>query len=269
MRIGLLGCGAIGRAVADAVLTGDLPGIRISVIMTHTTAPAQATALNAHWTTQIEDVLASDAEVILEVAGVATLRQHALRIVQHGKHLMLMSAAALVDGPFRQQLITEATHHQCEVIVAAGAIGGLDVLRAARQRGALDEVIYTSTKHPRSLMGAPYLEANGIDISQLASPQMLYEGPAGEVMLAFPQNVNVAAAVSLAGIGFERTRVRIIADPVAQRTTHALLARGDFGILQLQIDSSPHPDNPRTSYLACLGAISALAYRQSPFKVGG
>jgi aspartate dehydrogenase len=180
-----------------------------------------------------------------------------------------MSAAALVDAQFRQQLITEATHHQCEVTVASGAIGGLDALRAARQSGTLDEVIYTSTKHPRSLMGAPYLVANGIDISNLNTHQVLYDGPAGDAMQAFPQNVNVAAAVSLAGLGFERTRVRVIADPATQRTTHALMARGGFGVLQLQLESSPHPANPKTSYLACLGAISALAYRQSPFKVGG
>jgi aspartate dehydrogenase len=269
MRIALLGCGAIGGAVADAVIAGDLPGIQVVMVVTRSSPPAQLGALGATWSACPDDLLTSNAEVVLEAAGPSVVRRYALPLINAGKHLIVMSVSSLVHAEFQRQLVRAAEANHCDVIVSAGAIGGLDILRAARQRGALDQVTFTTAKHPRGLAGAPYITDNQIDLPAIQSRELVFEGTAEQAVTAFPQNVNVAAAVSLAGLGFQRTVVRVIADPALQQTTHTLEASGGFGTLRLQIESAPHPSNPRTSYMACLGAMATLAQCQSRFKVGG
>ena len=122
----------------------------------------------------------------------------------------------------------------------------------------------TSTKRPGALMGQPYLVEHSIDLDGLDEPLTVFEGPATEACVAFPKSTNIAAAVSLAGIGFDHTRV--VADPETPRTIHTLRARGAFGELQLTLQNCPHPENPRTTYLACLSPVAALKNLQTAIR---
>ncbi len=269
MRLGMLGCGTIGSIVADAVLAGELNGVEIVAIASLAPMPPQADKLHAKWSTDPQELIGSEADVVLEAASQAVARQHAVDVIRSGKHLILMSVGALAEPAFRSALVTEANTRGREVVIPSGAIGALDVLRAARQRGALSKVTLTTTKHPRGLVGAPYLADKKFDLLKIKTRRVLFDGPASQAVPAFPKNVNVAASVSLAGLGFDQTRVRVVADPKARLTRHTLEAQGTFGKLFLEIEAQPHPDNPKTSYLACLAAIAAVAQFGSALKVGG
>jgi aspartate dehydrogenase len=265
----MLGCGAIGGAVADAVLAGDVPGVRIVAIASMLPEPPQTQALGARWTESPEELAQSGAEVILEAASQSVARKYAVDLLRSGKHLILMSVGALADSDFLHRLIEAARDAGREIVVPAGAIGGLDILRSARQRGALSYVTLTTAKHPRGLAGAPYVAEHHIDVLSIESRQVLFDGNAQEAVAAFPQNVNVAASVSLAGLGFERTRVQVVADPDLKRTTHLLEAGGLFGELKMRLENAVHPQNPKTSYLACLSAIEAVSQFKAALRVGG
>lgn len=134
--------------------------------------------------------------------------------------------------------------------------------------GGLTSVEIVSTKHPRGLEGAPYLVENNIDLSGLTEPEVVFQGSAREAARGFPKNVNVAVALSLAGIGVDRTVVTIVADPSATRTLHEVRARGEFGELHTTVRNLVHPENPKTSYLAALSAIRTLRKLTEPIQVG-
>ena len=118
------------------------------------------------------------------------------------------------------------------------------------------------------LVGAPHVEALGIKLETIEKETLLFEGTASEAVKAFPANVNVAATISLAGIGFERTKVRVIADPTLSRNVHEITVEGEFGKLSTRVENLPSPENPKTSYLAALSAISTLKKILSPVQIG-
>jgi aspartate dehydrogenase len=140
----------------------------------------------------------------------------------------------------------------------------LDGLRAAREAG-LDTVTLTTRKPPKGLEGAPCLVANGIDVSELAEETVVFDGTATEAVQAFPKNVNVAAALSLAGIGPERTQVRVIADPKATVNSHEVVAEGSFGRLRTVTENKLSPRNPKSSYLASLSACAEIRMAAAAF----
>jgi aspartate dehydrogenase len=166
---------------------------------------------------------------------------------------------ALADEAFYDGLRAAAETHGRHVFLPAGAVGGLEALAAAAVAG-LDTVVLTTTKPPQALPNVPP--------EALERAVCIYEGPAREAVQRFPQNVNVAAAVSLAGIGFERTVVRVVADPAATRNRHRVEARGACGEMTFEFHLLPSPDNPKTSYLASLSAIRLLRRLSEAVRVG-
>ncbi|HEY8139782.1 MAG TPA: aspartate dehydrogenase domain-containing protein, partial [Nitrososphaera sp.] len=119
-------------------------------------------------------------------------------------------------------------------------------------------ITLTTTKNPKALAGAPFFNTSEIKCESIASRSVIYEGPAAEAVRAFPANVNVAAVLSLAGIGPEKTRVKIVADPSVTTNQHEILATGSFGDMRISVNNVPSPGNPKTSYLAILSAIECL-----------
>ena len=152
-------------------------------------------------------------------------------------------------------------------MVPTGAIAGLDAIRAARI-GGLDEVQLRTTKPPRALAGAPGLRGLGVDLDHLAGPVVVFDGTAADAVIAFPANLNVVAALSLAGIGPDRTRVVLVADPAGTSNIHEITARGAFGELSIRLDNRPTPGNPKTSHLASLSAIALLRGLSEAVRVG-
>jgi len=208
-----------------------------------------------------------DVQLIIEAASQEAVRQYALKVIREGKDLMVMSTGALLDETLLQRIIGLARRYKRKVYVPSGAIVGLDNIKSAALE-KIESITLTTTKPPASFEGAPYIKQKGIDLSSIKEPMILYEGPAREAVKLFPRNVNVAASLSLAGIGAERTYVKIIADPHAEGITHEIRVKGAFGELVTKTINRPFPDNPKTSYIAALSAIATLRRISGYLNVG-
>lgn len=269
MKVGLIGYGSIGRLLAQAMWdgrAGDATLIAIKDVFE--VAPFPQSDDSPIYTTDIEVFLNADLDLVVEAASQAVLRQYAPGVLQRGLDLLAMSVGAFANLAFLTELTDLARRYSCNILLPSGAIGALDALSAA----AIDEmqqVTLTTTKPPAALKGVDFLAAQEVDLDALDAPTCVYEGPAEEAVELFPQNVNVAATLSLAGVGVKDTRVRIVADPQATRNTHRVEARGAFGELRLELNLHPSPHNPKTSYLAPLSAIRLLKKLSEPIKIGG
>ena len=257
--IGILGCGAIGRGLAKAVDDGKVGGAALVALFDESPGAAQDLAQQLKSSPIVsfsfEEFMDTEGmALVVEAASQEAARQRAEAIVSRGKHLLMMSTGALLDAALFSRLGALARQTGRRVLAPSGAIGGIDAIRASRD--GLEEVVLTTRKPPETLVdtGIATQDAPGA----LTSSQVVFDGNAVEAVRRFPFNVNVAATLSLAGIGPERTRVRIIADPEAKGNIHEIYARGSSGVMRFTMENVPHPDNPRTSYLALLSAIETL-----------
>jgi aspartate dehydrogenase len=151
--------------------------------------------------------------------------------------------------------------------VPSGGIGGLDALKAACAAG-VDEVEIAVTKPPAAWQGIPYVERLGVDLDRLTGPVTLFDGTAREGVPHFPANVNIAAVLAMAGVGFDRTRLKVVADPALRFNTHHISVRGRTGTISIKLESVPSPDNPKTALLACYSALAAIKAFGSPVRYG-
>ena len=257
IAVGIVGMGVIGRAIARAVTT-DLPGVTLAGVTVR--APAKAAGYPALPLPEL--ILRSD--LIVEAATQAALRDFGPSVLEAGKDLMVLSVGALV-GVLDEWARLAETHH-CRILVPSGAIAGLDGVKGARE-SAITSVTMETRKPPRGLAGAPYIEQNRIDLDAITRETLIFEGPATEAVRAFPANVNVVAALSLAGVGPERTRIRIFAVPGQERNQHRVTIEGEFGRLAIEIENVPS-ENPRTGKLSYLSAIAMLRELGASVHVG-
>jgi aspartate dehydrogenase len=201
---------------------------------------------------------------VVELAGQDAVRQHGEAVLAAGKDLLLISIGALGDDELYERLSRAAEEHGSRLLLPSGAIGGLDAVSSAAL-GGLDEVTITTRKPPAALQTDT--ERDAWLSSNQTDPVLLYEGAAREAVRLFPANVNVAAALSLAGVGFDRTFIRIYADPSVSRNTHEVHARGWFGELRFTMMNIP-TENPKTGRITALSVISTLRKLNAPLRVG-
>jgi aspartate dehydrogenase len=190
------------------------------------------------------------ADVVVEVAGHGALAQYGVAALKQGSDLVITSIGALADQALWLSLQQAAT--RSKILLPAGAVAGIDALAAARL-GGLDQVRYSSRKPPASLS----------DTLPLDRESVVFEGNARDAALQFPKNANVAATIALAGIGFEKTEVRIIADPALTQNVHVLEATGNFGTFTMTIAGRPLPSNPKSSSLTAMSLLRCIENRQS------
>jgi aspartate dehydrogenase len=202
-------------------------------------------------------LLAARPDVVVEAASHDAVREHAAPLLQAGVSLIVLSGGALHDDALRGRLERLAAEKKAFLYVPSGGIGGLDALKAVVAAGC-DEVEIAVTKPPAAWKNIPYVEQLGVDLDRLPAPRTLFEGTAREGVPHFPQNVNIAAVLSMAGIGFDRTRLKVVADPALKLNTHTITVRGRTGTISLKFESVPFPDNPKTAMLACYSALAAL-----------
>jgi aspartate dehydrogenase len=275
LRIAVVGAGAIGRQLVLGVSRGDAGAARVVAIAD---VPERRNALEALGSevaggappalvTDARGVTAASPDVVVEAAGPAVVRDHAEHWLAAGADVLVMSVGALADANLLARLETAARVAGRSVLVPSGAIGGLDAVRAARLAG-LDSVELRTTKAPRSLAGAPGIVSAGIDLDVITGPTVVFEGNALDAVSAFPANLNVVAALSLAGLGPERTRVVLVADPAETRNVHEIRASGAFGELTLRFANLPSAENPKTSALAPYAALALLRRRAEAIQVG-
>jgi aspartate dehydrogenase len=203
----------------------------------------------------------------VEAASHEAVREHAEPLLRQGVAVIVLSAGALCDDALRARLERAAEAGGALLYVPSGGIAGLDALKAACVAG-VEEVTIAVTKPPVAWKDIPYVDAMKLDLENLKAPCTIYEGPAREGVPLFPANVNIAAALSLAGIGFDRTRLKVVADPALTHNTHFIEIRGKSGNISIKVENVPALENPKTAWLACYSALAALKLARSPIRYG-
>jgi len=258
-RIGLLGCGAIGTQIALAIDSGKIPATLTHVYDQSKEASDLLVSKLKNKPEIVENshLLSSNSvDLVVEAASQDAVKDVALSVLQNRKDLMIMSVGALLDESVFEVLSDACKEFKKTIYLPSGAIAGLDALKSVQDE--LDSVTLTTTKHPRSLKGAKFFETSDIDIDKINQVTTIFEGTSKEAVNLFPTNINVAALLSLAGLGSEKTKVRIIADPNTDKNTHQIDAKGKFGKMSFTIENVPDESNPKTSRLAILSAIKRL-----------
>lgn len=271
MRVGLIGVGSIGGYLLDAIHQGLAGPLELAGLAATRAGQARlaerASQVGCRFTTDPLELVDFGAELVVEAASQAAVRQYAIPVLERGAHLLLMSVGALADQRFLEQVRAAAARAGRRVYLPPGALGGLDAIRSAAVEG-LEAVTLITSKPPRALAGAPFFDQHAVDLEATTERTVLFDGPAREAVRLFPANVNVAAALSLAGLGPDRTRMQVVADPGLERNVHEIVARGSFGELRLRLSNVPSPANPRTSLLACLSLLATLRRISDPIQLG-
>jgi len=256
MKIGIIGEGAIGRYVAGGLTER---GLGPHVILVRSDHAGEVTD-GIPRVRSVAD-LPGGLDLMVDCAGHAALAEHGCAILARGIGLITVSLGALADPTLADNLARAARSGGSQLHLASGAIGALDSLRAARV-GGLDEVTYVGRKPPRGWRGSPAEAA--LDLDTLEAEAVHFEGTAREAATAYPKNANVAAAVALAGAGFDETRVQLVADPCITDNIHEIHASGAFGRFSFRIEGQTLPDNPRSSALAAMSVIAAIEREIAP-----
>ena len=257
MRVSIIGCGSIGSTLAKAA--DEMPDVKRIYLMDIDKPIAEKLAASLKKAIVIDDVEEElyHCDLVVESCTQAGAKLILPKVVARGVDIMVMSVGALVDDDFRAMVFEKAKASEAKIYIPTGALSGTDGLRSA-SADRIDSVELITTKGPKSLGGVEYLMNKGIDVASLTDKTVVFSGPAREAVKDFPKNINVAATVSLLGIGFDKTHVTIILDPKSNTNEHILKVKGAFGEMSCTTHNVPEPSNPKTSHLASLPAISAL-----------
>ncbi|MFA5335322.1 MAG: aspartate dehydrogenase [Candidatus Omnitrophota bacterium] len=267
IRIGIIGCGTIGSRIAghiDRNLKGKAELVALSDKDLQNALRLAGSLKSRPRITDIDKLIKASG-LVIEAASASVSEDIARRAVRSGKDVMIMSTGGLLKG--YKGIFALAGKSRAKIYLPSGAICGLDGLKGA-MRSKISKVTLTTTKPPEGFRGAPYVVKNKIDLGKIRKDKVLFEGDAMQAMEGFPANINVAATLSLCGIGPGNTKVRIIASPGAKRNVHEVEAEGDFGKLTARTENVPSPGNPRTSYMAILSAIATLDGIMGKVKIG-
>lgn len=265
IKVGIAGFGTIGRVVARHIEASELP-LALAGVSAGDRGRAEVAMAALQTPVPILDTaeLVASCDVIVDCAPTAAFRDIAETTLRAGKTLVTVSGAALMQWPEAVEL---ARAHNGRIILATGALLGLDAVRAAAI-GTIHSVTMVTRKPVKSLIKAEHVVRNKIDLSGLTAPLKIFEGTAREGAVAFPANVNVAAALGMAGVGPDRTHLEIWADPMLERNTHRILVDSDSARLELAIENVPTDENPGTGRITALSIVAALQDLVSPIRIG-
>jgi aspartate dehydrogenase len=264
MRIAIVGLGPIGRKVAQ-VLDDGIDGLTLSAVAVGNPDKHRDFLAGLRHPPAIcaIDELVEVADLVIECAPSHLVEAIVGPFVSRGKTAIVLSAGALLR---HDHLIALARRHGGQIVVPTGALIGLDAVTAAAE-GTINSVRMVSRKPLRGFAGAPYVVENGIDIENLTEPTKIFEGPAREAATGFPANLNVAVALSLAGIGPDRTVLEVWADPAATRNQHRIEVDADSASFSMAIENIPS-DNPKTGRITALSVIAFLRKQRAALRVG-
>jgi len=266
LRVAVAGLGAVGMTVARRLDEG-LPGLRLAAVSARDRerAAQKLAAFRASVPVEPLERLPEVADVVVECLPSAVFREVAEATIRARRVLVVVSGGCLLAHP---DLVELARERGSKVIVPTGALLGLDAVQAAAQ-GTIDSVRMVTRKPPGGLAGAPHLIQQGIDLADLGGKAVkVFEGPAREAVRGFPANVNVAAALSMAGIGADRTTIEIWADPAVDRNMHTIYVESDSARFQMEINNIPSDENPKTGRITALSVIAAIRKLGAPLVIG-
>jgi aspartate dehydrogenase len=263
MIVGILGCGAIGTEICRGLNKAQIKAKlfftdrhieRAMKLKKESKMPSEVGSIHD---------LVNIADLVVECASQQAVRDIALQVLQRGKNLMILSVGALLNSEFRKEIYETARQNNCNVYVPSGAIGCIDAVKAA-SIGEIQSITLTTIKPPSGFADAPYVKDHNVDLS---TKRLIFEGTAKEAILGFPENVNVSATLSLAGVGSQRTTVRIMVDPALSKNVHELEAEGDIGRFYARFENVP-TENQKTSKLAAYSATAMIMQILGSVQVG-
>lgn len=250
MKIAIIGTGAISTYVQNKLFDQD---IKVAAFIVRQ-GKEGATSSGTPCVSSVSE-LEKNISLLVDCAGHEALKMYGAEALEAGLDVLSVSLGALADKSLEQRLNEAAVNGGSKLHLTSGAIGGLDALRAA-SIGKVDYVKYTGRKPPKGWVGSPAQDK--LDLDKLEKPAVHFKGSAREAAIGYPKNANVAAAVALSSLGFDKTEVELIADPTISANIHEIEARGDFGEMRFNIMGNSLPDNPRSSALAAMSVVSAL-----------
>lgn len=269
MKIGIIGCGFIGTTIAGALdLKDEVEEIHLIDLDFENTADLSS-KLSKGIAHPIDDMdgFTDASELVVEAASQEAVSSLLPDIVAKDKDIMILSVGALVDDQLWSGLKKTARVNGSRIYIPSGAIAGVDGIYSGSMAD-IDCITLTVRKPPRGLSLPSSMAHLAGELKNLSEPLTLFEGNAREAVKMFPKNVNVAATIAISGIGFDRTEVKIIADPGVQRNKQMIEVRGRFGEMRIEMKNQPSTTNPRTSYMAPLSAIAVIEKLLSGVFIG-
>ncbi len=274
-EIAIVGCGVIGSELAQNIDKNKIPNCSLSIILdidknklkTVFDKLTHKPTVFSNFKDFMESAQFKKIDLVIEAASITAASLYGIDILKGGKDLMIMSIGVFSDYDFYREIIHLINMKSGNVFLPSGAIGGIDLIRSIKNH--IDSVTLTTTKNNKSLKGAPFFTNFKINVDEILSEQVIFEGNAEDAIKQFPSNVNVSALISLAGIGFKHTNVKIVVDPDVTNNIHEIDVKWKFGEFTIKIINRPSPENPKTSYLAILSALECLRSICSPdLKIG-
>lgn len=265
-KVGILGCGAIGTETAKALCSEFKEKAVLHAICDTDSTAVRLFYDNIGRKIQVLEIdeLCKQVDMVVEAASSDIVPELIRLAEKHSADVLVMSVGGLLG---EEEHIANLKRKGLHLYIPSGAVSGLDALKAGMM-GQVDVVQLTTKKPVEGLRGAPYLEENGIDLDSIMDQQVIFEGNACEAIRAFPKNINVAATVSLAGIGLDKTQVKVLVSPKFRRNSHELYVKGSFGTLRCITENVPSPSNPKTSYLAALSCMAILRKVLEGMEIG-
>jgi len=262
MKLGVIGCGAIGSVLCRFIDNEleDCPLVAVCDVDKEKVTKLVDSLESKPDILDIDELI-DRSDLVVEAVSPSIVGELMQKCIDKKKHLMVMSVGGVIQNI---DLLDKLT---ARLFIPSGAICGIDGVKAANIEN-IDSVVITSTKSPKSLKGAPYLAEKGIDVEGIKEKETIFEGNALEAIKGFPKNVNVSAVLSLAGIGAENTKVKVVVDPSIKRNMHEIEVEGSFGKLYTRTENVLSPLNPKTSHMAVLGACATLKRLVGFVKIG-
>src|SRR5687767_1847100 len=264
-KISIIGCGAIGSELAqhiDSNMTKNVTLLSLLDIQSENAQTLKSKLSNSsplifnNFADFVESESFKDIELVVEAASQDAVRSYLNQLILFKKDVLVMSVGAFANSEFFSEVIKNVENNNINIYVPSGAIAGIDALKSVKN--SISYVTLTTTKNPKSLKDSPFFKQNNLTVDSIKKRTLIFEGSASEAVKNFPANVNVAALLGLAGIGIEKTKVNVIADPSLRINKHEIKVIGKFGELIVRVKNVPSPTNPKTSYLAILSIIESL-----------
>ncbi|MEM1723509.1 MAG: aspartate dehydrogenase [Candidatus Jordarchaeales archaeon] len=272
MNVAIIGCGVIGSTLAKAIDEGRAGSVKLIYLfdVNREKAVKLASSLKGKpkVAESVNEILSDrSVDLVIEAAAPSAVKEYGEKILLSGKNLMVMSVGAFSDQDFYEKILRIVRERNVHVYIPSGAVSGIDAIKAASME-SIERVELVTRKPPAAFKGNEYVKQKGVDLDKLKEPLVLFEGTAREAARLFPKGMNVALTISLAGIGADKTKVKVVADPTIKKNVHEIYVEGAFGKLTCITQNFPSPENPETSYLAALSAIKTLKQLTERFKVG-
>ncbi|HSL13204.1 MAG TPA: aspartate dehydrogenase [Nitrososphaeraceae archaeon] len=275
-KISIIGCGAIGSELAQHVDSNMAKNVTLLSILDIRPENAEALKLKLSNNSPLlfnnfDDFVKSESfkevELVIEAASQNAITSYLNQLISFKKDVLVMSVGAFANSAFFSEVSRNVESNDINIYVPSGAIAGIDALKSVKN--SVSYVTLTTTKNPNSLKDSPFFKNNNFTVDSIKKRTLIFEGSAIEAVQNFPANVNVAALLGLAGIGIEKTKVNVIADPSIRINKHEIKVIGKFGELIVRVKNIPSSTNPKTSYLAILSVIECLrSITTKGFKYG-